>query len=461
MVIAFDTAHKSIAKDLRAQLGAKTEPLASRKIVRVESLFPDTNLVDWLREQNSAAKIYWSDREGAFEVAGIGVAAERTADARPDLPALFAEMRADLSARHGNLRYYGGIRFDLDRARTALWKPFGTYRFVVPQFELGRVGNRHFFAYNVLVDEGEAPADYLDDALRFVDGVELPASEYGTPLPEVTRREDRPDTEAWHIMVGAALDAVKGDALQKVVLARESIFTFSQRLDPAGLLGALIANTTFSFHYAFQFDGQSAFIGASPERLYKRTSTCLKSEALAGTRPRVSEPEQNEMLGRELLRSPKERLEHQFVVDHVRSAFDRHCRAVRGGDKTELLVLRHVQHLMTRFEGMLNNEATDAALLESLHPTPAVGGSPCEDALGLIARLEPFERGWYAGPVGWIGHDSAEFAVAIRSGLVHGNQLSLFSGAGIVPGSNPDEEWAEIENKMGNFLSVLGRRPHV
>ena len=85
-----------------------------------------------------------------------------------------------------------------------------------------------------------------------------------------------------------------------------------------------------------------------------------------------------------------------------------------------------------------------------------MGGYPTENALPEIARLEPFNRGWYAAPIGWVGRDEAEFVVGIRSGLVDGRQLKLYSGAGIVNGSEPDQEWAEIENKICDFVNVLG-----
>jgi menaquinone-specific isochorismate synthase len=97
----------------------------------------------------------------------------------------------------------------------------------------------------------------------------------------------------------------------------------------------------------------------------------------------------------------------------------------------------------------------DADLIAALHPTPAVGGLPRGAALRWIAKHEPFDRGIYAAPVGWIGLDGAEFCVALRSGLVRGNELALYNGAGIVRGSDPGEEWQEIETKMQNFLSVL------
>ena len=106
--------------------------------------------------------------------------------------------------------------------------------------------------------------------------------------------------------------------------------------------------------------------------------------------------------------------------------------------------------------GTLKDGVTDAGLLEALHPTPAVGGYPRDRALGEIRDLEPFDRGWYAGPVGWIGAEASEFAVGIRSGLVRGRTLDLYSGAGIVAGSVPDEEWAEIEQKIGDFTGMFG-----
>ncbi len=108
---------------------------------------------------------------------------------------------------------------------------------------------------------------------------------------------------------------------------------------------------------------------------------------------------------------------------------------------------------------MLSTPACDDTLLEEMHPTPAVGGVPTRQAVDLIRDSEPSERGWYAGPVGWIGYDATEFAVAIRSALVANDTVSIHSGAGIVAGSEPEAEWAEIENKMTNFLNVLQSSP--
>ncbi len=121
----------------------------------------------------------------------------------------------------------------------------------------------------------------------------------------------------------------------------------------------------------------------------------------------------------------------------------------------ELVVLPLLRHLVTRFQGVLAPGITDGAILERLHPTAAVGGDPRAAALDAIAELENFDRGWYAAPVGWLARDAAEFAVAIRSAHCAGDRLTLFAGAGIVPGSDPAGEWEENERKLAPFLKAL------
>ena len=117
------------------------------------------------------------------------------------------------------------------------------------------------------------------------------------------------------------------------------------------------------------------------------------------------------------------------------------------------------RHLRSGVRGTLREGVTDAEVLLALHPTPAVGGYPRQEALEVVRALESFDRGWYAGAVGSIGAEGSELAVGIRSGLVSGNRLALFSGAGIVAGSVPEDEWAEIEQKIGDFVRVFGLEP--
>ena len=202
-----------------------------------------------------------------------------------------------------------------------------------------------------------------------------------------------------------------------------------------------------------------AVVSASPERLFRREGRAVESEAVAGTRPRGVSEADDAVLRDELLRSEKDKAEHEHVRVGIRETLGPLCEELEIEEGVSEMKLARRRHLISRVRGMLRGGVTDAEVLQALHPTPAVCGCPRDEALEEIRALEPFDRGWYAGPVGWIGADEAEFAVGIRSGLVRGNRLALFSGAGIVAGSVPENEWAEIEQKIGDFTRMFGFDP--
>ena len=146
------------------------------------------------------------------------------------------------------------------------------------------------------------------------------------------------------------------------------------------------------------------------------------------------------------------------MVQSIRENLEPLCHSFQVGEDEQLLKLSRFQHLVSRFEGTLHAGVSELDLLYALHPTPAVGGYPGERAVQALAHMESFDRGWYTGPVGWVAAESAEFAVAIRCGLVEGQLLHLYSGAGIVTGSTAQDEWDEVENKIGDFIQVLAPR---
>jgi isochorismate synthase len=162
-------------------------------------------------------------------------------------------------------------------------------------------------------------------------------------------------------------------------------------------------------------------------------------------------------LGEQLLASAKDRHEHEVVVRTVVEALGPLCDQLDVGATPSLLKLGNVQHLYTPVTGHLCSACTLLNVVERLHPTPAVGGRPREAALALIREREGFDRGWYGGPVGWIDQrGEGEFAVAIRSALLHGTQATLFAGCGIVADSDPEREYAEAALKLKPMLSALG-----
>lgn len=403
----------------------------------------------WLRQQSHPQKLYWSGREDEREVAGVGVA-HSYLDEGANLPAVLGQIAQTLATAPAELRYFGGARFDLARSADLAWQPYRRYQFRVPLFELITTPQQTHFVCNV------APQSEIEQIIEQLNDLSFNDELLPDIVPHPLTRYDLPSEAVWGENIVQLLKMFAQGSAEKIVLARKVTVPADGLLDPSFILQKLQHVTPHSFHFCYQLDAQHAFIGASPERLYRREKGQLISEAVAGTRKRGATLEEDAQLARDLLQSDKERREQRLVVERIEQAFEKLCDQVDVvGDAPEILGLAQLQHLYNRLSGTLSADVGDGEILARLHPTPAVGGFPSDVALATIAQLEPFDRGWYAGPIGWIGRDSAEFAVAIRSARIIGNQLSAFSGAGIVAGSTAEGEWQEIENKLLNFRRAL------
>jgi isochorismate synthase len=276
-----------------------------------------------------------------------------------------------------------------------------------------------------------------------------------------------PETEWRHVVDQAALDIRQGN-LAKVVLAREVALSRSgSSFDPADALARL--RLTFPDAYLFAVApggdqgtaGEPVFLGASPERLIRLAGGVLDTSCLAGSIARGSTVAEDDALGARLVASAKDRVEHALVATMLREQLGPLCETLEIGGTPELTRLANVQHLHTPVHGTLaaGPDGTVPCILDlvaRLHPTPAVGGSPRPEALELIRRRERLDRGWYAGPVGWLDrHGEGEFAVAIRSALLRGGEARLFAGCGIVGGSDSRSEYQESRLKLRAMLGAL------
>jgi len=426
-----------------------------RGLLRLAVPAPAVDLPRWLAANPGTPRFYWSERGGGFEWAGIGAADTLVADPSGGSPAALAHIAARLSSDAGNLRYFGGLSFDGLSAPDRDWACFGATRFTLPRFEITREGETWSLACTIAADPDATPRQIqrrLEEELSHL----RTGQKAVTPLPPPIRRSDNPDQAAWVRSVEEVLRRIEHGPLQKVVLARRTDFLFAEAPDPFLLLHRLRAVNPAGFHFAFQPEAGSTFLGVSPERLYRREARHISSEAVAGTRRRGDSEHEDQAMGDALLESEKDRREHRFVADEVGRKLDGLCRSYRADHEVSLLKLARLQHLRRRFEGTLRTGVDDAAIVAALHPTPAVAGNPTAEAVAEISKREPFHRGWYAGPLGWVGSRGADFTVAIRSGLLSGNRLALFTGAGIVRGSTPHAEWEELENKLAGFVRVIG-----
>ncbi|MBP1632238.1 MAG: isochorismate synthase, partial [Acidobacteria bacterium] len=237
-------------------------------------------------------------------------------------------------------------------------------------------------------------------------------------------------------------------------LARALQVALDRPADPFDLVALLRERFPAAYAYGWQA-GAAALVGASPELLVSRRGQRFACRPLAGSAPRGADPEADRRLGEALLASAKDRAEHAFVVEAITAALRPLVASLEVPDGPILDRLPGVQHLATPLAGTTTTRLL--ALVEALHPTPAVAGVPRDEALAAIAAVEGFERGWYAGGVGWAeaGGDG-EVALALRGALVGHDTATLYAGAGIVAGSDPDAEVAETDLKLGAMLGLFG-----
>lgn len=257
------------------------------------------------------------------------------------------------------------------------------------------------------------------------------------------------------------------DALNKVVLARTLAVESDRPFSPSRIFQRIAQDTSVTgFQVMLPDDPKQApwtgraLIGATPELLLAKAGGRITSHPLAGSARRSSDGAADAQARDALAASDKDRREHAIVVEYILDMLAPHCTALSCPDGTSVTSTRSMWHLGTLIEGELRDADTPSVLLAArLHPTPAVCGLPCARAAGLIRQLEPVDRDFYAGAVGWSdltqGGDGAWY-VAIRCADICGPYARLYAGAGIVPGSDPVAETAETGAKFGAMLRILG-----
>lgn len=414
---------------------------------RVEAPLAPIDPLAWLARQQPNSRFFWRSREAEAAWAGSGLADVCTGNGA------LARLVARWPRLPAGAHYFGGMRFAPAGRTDPRWRSFGDARFVLPRFELQTSPAATRLVMNITSEDDEAAISAALQALS------LQAEPINSILPLPHDREDAPDSAGWRAAVGSALRRIEHGELEKVVLARRATFSFEEYLDPFGLAAALFDATPSCYHFLFETDTGATFVGATPERLFRQRGRRIETEALAGTRQRGSNPAADRALRNDLVSSDKDVREHGVVLRSITDALAPLASDLAVGE-TAPLALSSKWHLCCSVEGTLREGAAVEELVAALHPTPAVNGAPAAVAGTCIARLEPFDRGWYAGPIGRWGRDETDVAVAIRSGLIRssgaGATLDLYSGAGIVAGSDADAEWAEVESKLFDFNRVLG-----
>ena len=280
--------------------------------------------------------------------------------------------------------------------------------------------------------------------------------------------EPVPAPAAYERSVAAAVSALRAGELSKVVLARTLQLTMDEAADLVPLLANLAADNATGYTYAVDLPavgGRRTLVGATPEMLLSRTGSTVLANPIAGSLARSADPAADRQAGETLLASVKDHDEHRVVVESVAEALRPFCRTLTVPDRPSLVATSAVWHLSTQITGELIDPGISALRLAcALHPTPAVCGTPPELARRTIAALEPFDRGFYAGAIGWCDADGdGQWVVGIRCAelfepVAGRPTMTLYSGAGIMPASQPALELAETSAKFQTLLRAMGLR---
>jgi menaquinone-specific isochorismate synthase len=411
-----------------------------------ERPIPTMDIAGWLAGMASDQKCYWCSRDGEFEFGGAGVALSFDSAASA---ARIADINVvQETGQSKSILFFCGRRFGSPKPNDDLWKGFPTSVCMIPETMIIRQKDR-FVQRRCLAITGDAEIDRLAAAAA---GFQQELSPQGEPgaahsLPKWSVLGQNPGYEGWRKAVETTLQAIAAGRVFKAVLARCRDYRFESNIDPFSLLAALRRSNKNGYALLYQTHPGAAFVSVTPERLFRRTEGVVESEALSSTVRRGASPDEDEALAKSLMGDEKQRQEHQFVIDDIREAMTGICTAKPAIAETEVARLDRIHHLRTKISGQISDAVSDDQVMKALHPTAAVAGTPRITSLEMIDALELFDRGWYAGPCGYMTKDSAEFAVAIRSAVIRGNAVSTFAGAGIVTGSDPEDEWAEIDSK--------------
>ena len=385
-------------------------------------LLPDSNPVAWLRAGEGL--VGW----GSF-ARTIVSGPERFADARKWwLKQL--ESFAITNSVHGNGTgpvLFASFSFSSDEESVL----------IIPQVIVGKKGDKSWITWigsSPQPDLNVTPPDLIHNS--------------------ITWDSDEHADDAWKSRVSTAVDRIQSGKLDKVVLARDFTGHSDQDIEPRTILKKLAAEYPSTWNFSV-----AGLVGATPELLLRLSRKMVTSRVLAGTISKSGNDERDLALAASLARSSKDLEEHLYAVKSVADALEPFCTSTNVPDAPYVLHLANVMHLATDVTGAIAEKLAhvDAfTILEQLHPSAAVCGTPREQAGQLITEIESMSRGRYAGPVGWIdAAGDGELGIALRCGQIDGDSIRIFAGCGIVAGSDPDKELAESVAKLVPMRSAL------
>ncbi|MBF0224411.1 MAG: isochorismate synthase [Desulfobacterales bacterium] len=435
----FDELFKDELNDLRIE----------NKYIRIEKQIDiNYDILDLIFGYNVKEQFYFKDKNNSYEIAGLGNILTIKSSSQHEI----SKELKKLWNIDDNLCVFGGVSFFLDKIKSAEWKRFNCFRFTIPFIEIRKEENITKLIINFYNHNNLKALDVVKEISYKLKSIDNALTTNADIIPNKICNELLiPNQKQWENIIYKALTKINEKEISKIVLSRKKVLVGKNTWNPLLILNKISTIKENSFIFFYKISDENIFLGRSPERLISIKNNFLTAESIAGTRPRGKTDEEDHALEIELLNSKKEREEQRIVSRYIEGQMAKFCKNFNTEILEEILKLENIQHVITKYKGELDTNNNFLEILLSFHPTPAVGGNPSKRAQELIREYEPFERGWYAAPIGWMKKNEADFAVGIRSALIHKHELHIFGGAGVIHESDPYNEWKEIEYKMSNY----------
>jgi menaquinone-specific isochorismate synthase len=357
----------------------------------------------------------------------------------------------------------GGFSF-FDQNSDELWDDFPPASFTLPEWMIIKDGKFTLATFAVDLQAFDSAIELHDHIIAQLEDLEntleqkslTRTSHQNGQASTATLPNQKSDYQRWSDSVNEAKNLIRRNAFEKIVLARSITVSRNTDISPTQVVNDLRKQYSNCYNFLIHRPSGNTFLGSTPERLLSARNKLLLTEALAGSIERGNTATEDAFLEKKLSANSKDRNEHNFVIQDIEERLEPFVQELNRSATPEIKKLSNVQHLYTPIRTQLNKESNIFDVLGQLHPTPAVGGYPWQKAAPYIKELENFDRGRYAGPIGWINSTgNMEFAVAIRSALCRKNYAHLFAGCGIVEHSDAATEWEETNLKLKPMLSAL------
>ena len=386
-------------------------------------------------------RFYYSDD---IEYIGIGRCLEYNIYSKEDLEKLKInklEIHSFGKNKNQDLKFFGGVAFNIKANLKEPWDGIPPGLFIIPEILITKQRSHYFISYHCILDKNTD----IEKIINNYDSIINHLHNNSQNKNHLKFQKDYPDKKEYIKIFNTLTDSINNKLVSKVVLSRTKIYSVSNKC----ILKRDQANCT-NFHIDLM--NNRRFIGSTPEKIIEVTNKDFYTHAIAGTLRK----NQNNIDLKKFLANRKELSEHKYVIKDLIKKLAKFSDDIIFSKIPDILELEHLYHLNTPIKGILRKKTHILDLLYHLYPTPAVLGTPSEQALNLIIKNEPFDRGWYSGCIGWFDlNGNGRFDVSIRSAFQKNNKLYFYAGSGLIDNADESYEWEETQTKFQHLLSLI------